>query len=198
MGKREGAATLGESGFARRALDAYYTEPRCTKVLTDNVNFSGAGLIWECAAGRGDMATALAGAGYNVVATDINSEDSDGQGLDFLRDAAPAFVDKVSAIVTNPPYNEAEAFIRRAIHLMEPRQGKVAMFTRLEYLSASTRRWMSTEAPLALQIQLTFRPRWDWWLPPDQRTGGGPRHNFCWTVWDWKHLGQTPYFRVAP
>ena len=80
------------------------------------------GAIWEPAAGRGALVRELRAAGYAVVAQDLVAYDGADPGietpLDFLMESAsPA---GVSAIVTNPPYKSADAFIRHGLSLGLP------------------------------------------------------------------------------
>jgi hypothetical protein len=67
--------------------------------------------IWEPAAGKGYLASALRGAGYRVIASDILT------GQDFLR-WQPA--EPWDAIVTNPPYSLRREFIARCYALGRP------------------------------------------------------------------------------
>lgn len=194
MGRRQGAATLGESGYERREFDAYFTEPWVTEQLLRHCNIRSP--VWEPAAGRGDMVEVLAASGRSVIASDVADH---GHGVasdvDFLA-TTPTWIDRVGSIVTNPPYAHADGFIRHALDLMRPQNGQVAMLVRLEFLSAASRRWMRNEAPMAVVLQLTRRPRWDWWLP-ERASSAGPRHNYSWIVWDYRFSGET-MFRVAP
>jgi hypothetical protein len=67
--------------------------------------------IWEPAAGKGYLASALRGAGHRVIASDILT------GQDFLR-WQPA--EHWDAIVTNPPYSLRREFIARCYALGRP------------------------------------------------------------------------------
>lgn len=200
MGRAQGAATLGESGYERRALDSYFTEPWVTQQLVRHCNIRSP--VWEPAAGRGDMVEVLASSGRAVIASDLVDQGGAIEaGFNFLS-PPPKWIDRVASIVMNSPYSHADKFIRHALDLMRPQDGQVAMLVRLEFLSAASRRWMSREALLAVVLQLTRRPRWDWWMPEDRRvTVGGkpvsPRHNYVWLVWDYRFSGET-MFRVAP
>lgn len=143
MGRRQGAATLGESGYERREFDAYFTEPWVTEQLLRHCNIRSP--VWEPAAGRGDMVEVLAASGRSVIASDVADH---GHGVasdvDFLA-TTPTWIDRVGSIVTNPPYAHADGFIRHALDLMRPQNGQVAMLVRLEFLSAASRRWMRSQ-----------------------------------------------------
>ena len=60
-------------------------------------------VVWEPATGAGAIADALAGAGWAVVATDIEPRRNDIVRLDFLRDA-PLAAPQPTILCTNPPF----------------------------------------------------------------------------------------------
>src|SRR5579885_2293597 len=76
------AATLGESGFARRPLDAYFTEPWCTEALLGS-RVKLPLRILEPACGDGAIVRVLRAAGHQVVASDVADYGLEGA---FLRD----------------------------------------------------------------------------------------------------------------
>lgn len=216
--KRAGrSAMLGESGFARRALDSYWTQPWVTEALLDRISFPRE--IHEPACGRGDMAAVMTARGYRVLASDVEDYGYPGARVeDFLeRDVPlPLFPDRF-AIVTNPPYSHAESFIDRALLLTEPVGGMVAMLLRNEFDSGQSpnakgpeqgegrrRRLIADHPAFDAKLTLTRRPRWDWHLPPpatkkekDERHG--PRHNFAWLIWDWRRsVNRPPRLLYAP
>ena len=131
---RRRSAMLGESGFERRARDAYWTESWVTGALLDAVRIRGP--VWEPACGRGDMVEVLRGRGHRVLASDIEGHGfPDAFRYDFLSGPLVALPANFwpRAIVTNPPYENAEAFIRRALEFMQPMGGQVAMLLRHEF-----------------------------------------------------------------
>ena len=191
---------LAKSPYERRANDAYYTQPRVTQALLDAIKLRGR--VWEPASGRQDMVRVLEQAGYQVFASDL-AEDRDtvfgGNFFGFLR-AQRGY----ETIITNPPFSDAERFVRHALHLMEPVGGIVCMLLRNEWDSAASRTTLFTDKPFRAKLVLTFRPRWDWWETDKPLAGAdislgvnlapkkpkvSPRHNFSWYVWDWRHTG---------
>jgi len=179
---------LGTSGYARQPLDFYATEPWVTKALLDAVKFRG--MIWEPACGRGDIVRVLEATGYKVIATDIVGDDLGCQAAgraDFL---APHIIRGMPplalSIVTNPPYEFAEAFLRRALKLTESHYGQVAMLFRNEYDCAAGRRDLFERPSFAAKLVLTRRPRW---LDANAQHSASPRHAFAWYVWDHLHAG---------
>lgn len=189
----------GESGYERRRNDAYYTEHWVTRALITHVELRG--IVWECAAGRGDMVRVLEEfGGYSVRASDIEPPPDAAPGtatLDFLRQDSAA---GMQSIVTNPPYGKVGAeFARHALKLMQPAGGVVALLARLEWSAAGCRRDIFKDHPAyALKIELTRRPLWDWWGEQDPKKRAAPRHNFAWYVWDWQHKGGGARVAYAP
>ena len=183
--QREGSARstmLGESGYARRAHDAYFTEPWCTRALIDAVAFPTP--IWEPACGDGAISKELIAAyGADAVVSSDIKDYGWPCGLQSFFDPPDPDPQRCRAIVTNPPYDQAEAFIRRALELTRPCGGKVAMLLRHEFDCASGRQDLFDAPPFALRIVLTRRPRWS------DSDKASPRHNFAWYVWDWAHKG---------
>lgn len=174
---------FGESGYERNALDAYWTPEWCTNVLLDHVELRG--LVWEPACGLGHIVKALHTRSYRVLATDIEQHGE----LDFDFSPADFFAfneahAKVGSIVTNPPYADADRFIRHALQLMAPSRGQVAMLLRNEFDCAAGRvDLFGPDYGFAGKLVLTRRPKWS----ADDKAS--PRHNFAWFIWDWTHRG---------
>ncbi len=172
----------GTSGYERLANDAYWTPAWCTEALLDRTKFGP--VVWEPACGRGDMVDVLDKRGHTVIASDIKvySHKPMAFEMDFL--AINLVVDPVgfSAIITNPPYEHAEAFIRKALDLATSgnRRARVAMLLRNEYDSAKSRRDLFEHPAFLKKLVLTKRPRWS------AEDKASPRHNFAWFVWCWK------------
>lgn len=175
---------LGESGFERRAHDGYWTEEWVTLALTSRVHMPRN--IWEPAAGRGDMANVLRQRGAKVFSSDL--VDHGGRDIQIGFDFFGAHeMGDAGAIVTNPPYDCAEAFVRHAIALSSQTGGMVCMLLRNEFDCASGRVDLFDNPPFSRKIVLTKRPRWDWWETDKPKSS--PRHNFAWFIWDWRHRG---------
>ena len=69
-------------------------------------------IIWEPAAGNGAIVEPLRAAGHTVYASDICEYGCGYDLFDYLDTPRPA---SVQGVVTNPPYRDAERFIRKAI-----------------------------------------------------------------------------------
>ena len=196
---------LYSSNYVRLEGDSYFTEPAVTRALArrlpDRVK-----KIWEPSCGRGDMARVFMDYGFDVYGSDINAEafqeDCPFEKLDFLSGQLPGFYceEKIDAICGNPPFGDlAEKFVRRALTFEDI--GFVAFVLRSEWKHAKGTLDLFTDPKYhyAKEIVLTWRPRWDWWLPLDQqlkidpKTGKkvkmSPRHNFVVQVWDREHVG---------
>jgi hypothetical protein len=135
--------------------------------------------IWEPAAGRG----AIVDAGHEVVATDLVDYGVDDQAIniDFLLEQwAPAGVE---AVVTNPPYKLADAFLRHALDLVP----QVYLLLRIQFLAAKRRHDIISHRLRTVHV---FGNR----LPAMHRDGWtGPRvssaSDHAWFCWDRDHKG---------
>lgn len=126
------AVLYGEApGQQRAAGDLYCEPPEATIALCRLERF--AGPIWDPACGQGNVLAGLRRSGY----TDVHGSDAANDPVedDFLRMTIPVW-DPVGAIVCNPPYRLADAFVLRALALA---RHKVAMFLRLQYLEGAAR-----------------------------------------------------------
>lgn len=159
-----------ESGYARKERDLYETPAWVTRALGPHLG--GFPLfIWEPAAGSGQMVTALAGMGHNVVGSDID------HGKDFL--TMPPI--DAYAIVTNPPYALAQEFIERSLSIT---RGLVAMLLRTDYDHAKTRAHLFAGCPI-FSKKLVLTKRIVWFDGPK----AAPSFNHAWYIWNKFHSG---------
>ena len=154
---------MGANGI-RHERDFYPTPPECTQALLNYLSDCGIWdqKAWECAAGDGAIVRVLEQNGWSVVGTDIAS------GTDFLTTDLP---DGVEWIITNPPFNLAEAFIRRAVQ----HRVKFAFLLKSQYWHSKKRLPLFTEAPPSLILPLTWRP--------DFTGQGASLLDMMWCVW---------------
>lgn len=124
------------------------------------------------------MVRALTSAGYQVVATDIAS------GVDFL-DCATVVAD---AIITNPPYTLAQAFIERGLELADV----VAMLLRTDYDHAAGRAHLFGGCP-AFAKKLVLTKRIVWFEGPK----AAPSFNHAWYIWHRGHA-DSPMLAYGP
>lgn len=175
-----------------RVRDDWYTEPDdCVAALhrVDPI----AGPTWDPACGSGSVVRTLQLLGIPAVGTDLvlrpGMPEQHYLGRhDFLGDVHPQHLGPIAArnIVTNPPFGRgrtAEAFIRRAVHMVHT--GKVAVFLPVRFLGGDARAaGLWAELPPARVWWLTPRPS----CPPGEYllAGGkaeGGTADFCWVVW---------------
>lgn len=133
--KKNTFRSLGASSHAieeREENDYYATEPKALELLLDLEEFNKN--IWEPACGEGHLSEVLIQRGYNVWSSDLIDRNY-GKVIDFLQ------VEKKfnGDIITNPPYKYAEAFVEKALELIEP-GNKVAMFMGIQFLEGKRRR----------------------------------------------------------
>ena len=167
-------------GAGRVTLDAYYTPDAVARacVATIAADVRGATVL-EPHAGGGAFVRALLEAGADTVASDINPEapalvDELGTyGLharDFIADGE-TWPD-VGWVAGNPPFNEAEAHVRRALDLSTV---GVAFLLRLAFLESAKRADFWREHPPAEVHVFTNRPSFT--------CGGTDSAAYAWFVW---------------
>jgi hypothetical protein len=133
--------------------------------------------IWECAAGDGRLANAIATVGREVWVTDRYAHPGHPglELMDFLDDDPPMVK---SCVVTNPPFNQADAFIERGLQLMDEHMiSAVALLLRHDHLQAASRVAAFNRA--TWEVHCNWRPVWI------EGTGNeaAPRWSFHWIVW---------------
>ena len=155
-----------------QGADFYPTPPWATYALIDNEHFSGD--IWECACGDGAMSNVLALSGNSIESSELYNRGYGEVGIDFLTTNRRA-----KNIITNPPYNSAEGFVRKAVECTE---NKFALLLRLAFLEGvnrangifhenpPTRVWVFSE-------RITFYPK------NVEKKGSGTTA-YAWFVWD--------------
>ena len=153
---------------ARRELDFYPTPPDVTHALMRFLKLEPC-LILEPACGDGAMAEVLKQYGHDVVSSDIRHTGYGNGGIDFLETSAD-----YDAVITNPPFNVSEEFIRHAL----TQAGTVAMVLKSQYWHAKKRSMLFKEFPPAYVLPLTWRPDF-----MGGERGGAPTMEVHWTVW---------------
>jgi hypothetical protein len=165
----------------RPASDFYRTPPAAVKGLLDHVSFEGP--IWEPACGDGAISEALKAAGYTVFSSDLYDW---GYGVlhDFLTEGAPGQPN----IVTNPPYRQANEFIRRALEFADK---KVAMLLKLVALEG-IERYQTIYRTAPPRLILPFVDRISIYhvgvKEPEKMAGG--MITFAWFVWEYGYQGK--------
>jgi len=152
--------------------DFFPTPGWATHALIDNETFEGA--IWESACGNGAMSEVLKNASPNVQSSDLYDRGYGEGGIDFL-----ASDWRTDNIVTNPPYNAAEGFVRKGLELS---RHKFALLLRLAFLEGANRqRTIFSDCPptrvWVFSERITF-------YPAGAVQKGTGTTAYAWFVWD--------------
>ena len=162
----------------RARWEFYPTPPEATRALLSVEAFDGP--VWEPACGEGHISTVLMAAGYDVVSTDLIDRGFGTGGIDFLRET----VSRATHIVTNPPYGRGlgDAFVLKALELVAPTGGSVAMLLNLASLCHPTRHELWVNHPPAVIYGLDELVCWPEGKPQLARSSTAT-HRYCWVVW---------------
>jgi hypothetical protein len=185
---------MGKHGteFARVERDHYPTPAWVVDALAEHIELANR-QIWECAAGDGRMARALAARGARVFSSDIEQRDGVDVVFDFLSPGFPEDLRHFDGIVTNPAWGPgnctAVAFIEAGLRRISTYGGFLALLLPTDFDSAVTRLPLFQSPLFAGRIILTDRPVWF------ERTDGvkaAPRENCAWFLWARPVLRDTP------
>ncbi|MDR3513205.1 MAG: hypothetical protein P4L73_16335 [Caulobacteraceae bacterium] len=152
--------------------DFFPTPAWATHALIDNEKFKGG--VWESACGNGAMSKVLEQATSSVTSSDLYKRGYGDAGVDFLEADWRA-----DNIVTNPPYNAAEGFVRSGVKLARQ---KFALLLRLAFLEGANRaNTIFAETPPArvwvFSERITF-------YPAGAVQQGSGTTAYAWFVWD--------------
>jgi hypothetical protein len=152
--------------------DFFPTPKWATHALIDNEPFSGD--IWESACGNGAMSDVLETTGQRIISSDLYQRGYGEPGIDFLDTKRRA-----DNIVTNPPYNAAEGFVRSGVKLANR---KFALLLRLAFLEGANRaNTIFAETPPSrvwvFSERITF-------YPAGAVQQGSGTTAYAWFVWD--------------
>jgi hypothetical protein len=158
----------------------FFPTPRwATFALIDNEKF--AGDIWECACGDGAMSAVLDETGQEVRSTDLYERGFGEAGVDF--NLATRRTDN---IITNPPFNSAEAFVQKGTQLAGR---KFALLLRLAFLEGANRA-NTIFAKCPPSRVWVFSERITFYPAGAERKGSGTTA-YAWFVWDKDAPGNT-------
>jgi hypothetical protein len=166
--------------YSRNKADFYATPPECTIALLNRFEwlFRG-GLIWEPACGDGAISKVLEDKGFTVRSTDLYDRGYGEAGVDFLTENRSC-----SSIITNPPFNLSEDFIKKARTFHMP----FAILTKATYWHAARRYDLFRRSKPMAVIAMTWRPA----MSPER--GQSATMDFIWTVWGAGPQKNTQYF----
>lgn len=160
-----------------RGNDAYFTHPVAVHALYCLERPFLPRHLWEPAAGDGAIVRVLRNYGYEVVASDIADYGLEGcLKLDYLKAVLPA---DIEAIATNPPFAQAEVFIRKALSEVP----YVAMLLRTNFIESAERESFFAAHPFSRMWQASLR------LPMMHRLGWAGKRApsntaHAWFIWD--------------
>ncbi len=152
--------------------DFFPTPAWATFALIDNEKFEGD--IWECACGDGAMTRVLEQTSQTVFSSDLFDRGFGQTGVDFL--STKRFAEN---IVTNPPYNSAEGFVRTGVAQATK---KFALLLRLAFLEGANRAntIFASSPPSRIHV---FSERITFYQKGADRKGSGTTA-YAWFVWD--------------
>lgn len=156
-----------------RAHELYGTPPEATQALLDRYPILRQLKTWECAVGRGELADVLAAGGVDVVGSDLHDHGRGG-GVMFQTAGWPEGMQPGDAVVTNPPFSQAEAFILHA--LVDLQAGFVALLLKAAYFHAAERGELFQRCPPTAVHPLMWRL--------DFTGEGSPAMEMSWYVWN--------------
>jgi hypothetical protein len=152
--------------------DFFPTPAWATHALLDNEFFSQE--IWECACGNGAMSSVLEKTGLPIISSDLYDRGYGEPGCDFLTINRYA-----ENIVTNPPYNAAEGFVKSGL---EKSKKKFALLLRLAFLEGANRANTIFKDSPPSRVWV-FSERITFYQAGAERRGSGTTA-YAWFVWD--------------
>jgi len=177
----KGTTLANESAADRPKTDFYPTPENVTLALLDFLNLPEDTVIWEPACGEGHMVKALRSCGYTVFPTDLHDYGFGVPHTDYLEASIP----RCDWIITNPPFNLFEEFVRRSIVHGKP----FALLAKSQCWHAECRgAKLFWEFPPMAVLPLTWRPDFHFGTK-----GGRPTMECIWTVWGTEPAKQTIY-----
>ncbi len=174
--------TLGASNHSdndREENDLYCTHPDAIKTLIKLEQLPNP--IWEVCDGLGHISDTLIERGYNVRRSDLFTRGRDIEQLDFLKSNETWN----GTIVTNPPYSDAIAFVRKAMQTVTD-GNKVCMWLRILFLESQLRYKLFKEFP-PIRVWVSSR------RIPCGMNGefGASAQGYAWFVWEKGYKGKT-------
>lgn len=178
-----GAISASMAKWARKPADLYPTPVDCTYSLIPHIAplLPDDAWILEPACADGQMVKPLREYGWNVDGSDLRPNVAGGTGgVDFLSEDTYFPDDYYHAVITNPPFNAAELFIRRALQIAPV----VAMLLKAQYWNTKNRRKLFRETRPYMELNLTWRPAF-----LEEERGKSPLMDCMWVVWVRGHEG---------
>lgn len=167
----------GTGKYERKPMDFYPTPADVTHALIDHLEkhlMIGKGsIVLEPACGDGHMSEVIKERGYYVRSTDIRhtgyADWNEGGGVDFT---GPGWFAGLDWIITNPPFNVSEAFIRKCLSYNVP----FALLLKSQYWHSMRRNALFYERKPMFVCPLSWRPAFE-------GKGKSSLMDFVWTIW---------------
>jgi hypothetical protein len=172
------AVVMSMQRHKRKAADLYPTPAEGTVAILPWLleKLKPGSRIAEPACGRGDMALVLEYAGFKVMASDIQLTGFGKPFVNFLK--VNPKLDRFSAdgLVTNPPFDQAEEFIRHAVQRLNV--PVVAMILKSNYWHAKRGLKLWDECTPTGHFPMTWRLAF-----LEEERGKSPLMDCSWFVW---------------
>lgn len=178
-GKSKGKGPKGTGKVRQHEL--YATPSEATEALLIQYPALRQLKTWECAVGTGAIYDVLERHGVPVVGTDLHDQGRGG-GVMFQTAGWPEGMNPGDAVVTNPPFSQAEAFILHAV--VDLGAGFVALLLKAAYFHAAERAALFERCPPSAVHPLMWRL--------DFTGEGSPAMEMSWYVWDTLTHGARP------
>lgn len=166
-----------KAAWDRKPQDFYATPVDVTQVLCERMALDRQPLpllIREPCCGEGHISEVLRHYGHTVDSSDIRHTGYGSGGVDYLASRDHSHTYPYDAVITNPPFSDAEAFIRRALEDAP----LVAMLLPSGFWHARGRSRLFESRPPQAILALTWRPAF-----LEAERGKSPLMNCIWTVW---------------
>ena len=131
----------GARSNAREEADWYPSPEDVMNELLENTDIPVTGPVLDAGAGTGILMQPLLDAGIEVAGVELHDRGAPAHlnidtGIDFLE--IPLVMPGTGEIVMNPPFKQADDFVRHALGLLEP-GGRVRALMRLTWMAAKRR-----------------------------------------------------------
>lgn len=176
----------------RDVHDFYPTPAVAVRAILDAEPLTGD--VWEPACGDGAISRELISRGHRVASTDLYDHGYGSHGVDFLTFQSDGRC--CDNVVTNPPFNIAEAFVHKALSVA---RRKVLTLCRLSWLEGTGRYGSIYNGTTPLARIHVFSSRVHFLRSGDvNKSGGGGMVAFAWFVWEHGHSGPTELHHLPP
>lgn len=178
----KGSSIIGgaNSNRARTKNDFYPTPEIASSSFLNTWTPPSTAEVFEPCGGDGSLIDVMKNRGINVVGScDINPQRSDITKQDFLSLNSSLGGD---TIITNPPFNLAEEFVRKSFDLGYE---TVAILIKATWFSAASRIDLFENYRPSKKLDYTFRI--------DFMGMGRPVMECCWVIWEGKNSSTTEY-----